>query len=320
MLNSKNIYVLTLFLFLSIIFFFGCPNMPEEFTPIVVPMLNSPTDGATDLPVPTTLTWQPVAGTDSYGLQVSQVNTFSSFIFNQNGLTTTSKQITAITNQATYYWRVNSTNKLGTSDWSNVWSFTTVASLPIPTNGLIAYFPFNGNAIDESGNENNGTVYGATLTTDRFGSENKAYYFDGVDDYIHIGKTSFPPPFSIVAWIYKTGEKSTQTLLGSDYYIKIEQYNNTHKVGFTKKLVGDYTFNYEIPVNKWQCVVWIFDNDAKLFVDGEYKGSNGHTIYCPMTSISSGANIILGKVDDIRIYNHVLTETEIQALFHEGGW
>jgi len=45
--------------------------------------------------------------------------------------------------------------------------------------GLVAYYPFNGNANDESGNGNNGTVDGATLTTDRFGKGNSAYYFDG---------------------------------------------------------------------------------------------------------------------------------------------
>ena len=45
--------------------------------------------------------------------------------------------------------------------------------------GLVAYYPFNGNANDESGNGNNGTVNGATLTTDRFGNTNKAYSFNG---------------------------------------------------------------------------------------------------------------------------------------------
>ena len=49
----------------------------------------------------------------------------------------------------------------------------------VPTNGLVGWWPFNGNANDESGNGNNGTVNGATLTTDRFGNANKAYSFDG---------------------------------------------------------------------------------------------------------------------------------------------
>ena len=54
----------------------------------------------------------------------------------------------------------------------------------IPTNGLIAYYPFNGNANDESGNSNNGNVLGASLSGDRFGNENSAYSFDGIDDFI----------------------------------------------------------------------------------------------------------------------------------------
>ena len=52
------------------------------------------------------------------------------------------------------------------------------------TNGLVGYWPFCGNANDESGNGNNGTVNGATLTTDRFGNTNSAYSFDGVNDII----------------------------------------------------------------------------------------------------------------------------------------
>ena len=47
----------------------------------------------------------------------------------------------------------------------------------VPTNGLVAYYPFNGNANDESGNGNHGTVNGATLANDQYGNENKAYEF-----------------------------------------------------------------------------------------------------------------------------------------------
>ncbi len=48
----------------------------------------------------------------------------------------------------------------------------------IPTDGLVGWWPFNGNANDESGNGNDGTVIGATLTTDRFGNTNSAYFFN----------------------------------------------------------------------------------------------------------------------------------------------
>ncbi len=67
-------------------------------------------------------------------------------------------------------------------------SYYTNAQVPsyVPTNGLMGYWPFNGNANDESGNGNNGLVNGATLTNDRFGLSNKAYSFDGLDDFIQM--------------------------------------------------------------------------------------------------------------------------------------
>ena len=57
-------------------------------------------------------------------------------------------------------------------------------------NGLVGWWPFCGNANDESGNGNDGTVNGATPTTDRFGNVNSAYAFDGENDYIHVTSPS----------------------------------------------------------------------------------------------------------------------------------
>ena len=71
-------------------------------------------------------------------------------------------------------------------------------------NGPVAHYPFNGNANDESGNGNDGTVNGATLTTDRFGNENSAYSFDGIDDYIQIAHhddLNGPSEITLYAWI-----------------------------------------------------------------------------------------------------------------------
>ena len=50
----------------------------------------------------------------------------------------------------------------------------------VPTDGLVGYWPFNGNANDESGNGNDGTVNGATLTADRFGMDNKSFNFQKI--------------------------------------------------------------------------------------------------------------------------------------------
>jgi hypothetical protein len=74
---------------------------------------------------------------------------------------------------------------------------TTFAQVPnyVPTNGLVAWWPFNGNANDESGNGNNGTVNGATLTNDRFGNSNKSYFFDGLSNRIAINLNSINSTF-----------------------------------------------------------------------------------------------------------------------------
>ena len=68
--------------------------------------------------------------------------------------------------------------------------------------GLVAYYPFDANAIDQTGNGHDGTVYGATLTTDRFGKANSAYRFDGVNSYIQINDSPrFDlSTFTITAW------------------------------------------------------------------------------------------------------------------------
>jgi hypothetical protein len=76
-------------------------------------------------------------------------------------------------------------------------SLTAFAQVPnyVPTNGLVGYWPFNGNANDESGNGNNGTVNGATLTNDRCLNPNSAYNFDGLDDYILFNLNSISNSF-----------------------------------------------------------------------------------------------------------------------------
>ena len=56
----------------------------------------------------------------------------------------------------------------------------------VPTNGLVGWWPFNGNANDESANNNNGIINGPVLTTDRDGNANSAYDFNGTTDFIEV--------------------------------------------------------------------------------------------------------------------------------------
>ena len=99
-------------------------------------------------------------------------------------------------------------------------STTAFSQVPsyVPTSGLVAWWPFNGNAIDESVNTNDGTVNGATLTTDRFGNSNSAYYFNvshwsfgsgGDDIYIPYNPTFNFSDFTVSSWVKRVSGGST---------------------------------------------------------------------------------------------------------------
>ncbi len=78
------------------------------------------------------------------------------------------------------------------------------------SDGLVAYYPFSRNADDASGNGHDGTVYWATLTTDRLGSPNSAYSFDGVDDYVNVPYSGDfqSADFTLAAWMYSPKDLS----------------------------------------------------------------------------------------------------------------
>jgi hypothetical protein len=120
---------------------------------------------------------------------------------------------------------------VGLSLTANVW-----AQVPnyVPTNGLVGYWPFNGNANDESANGNNGTVNGATLSADRFGNANKAYSFDGVDDYITINNTvgNFgTSDFTISLW-YLANNLNASHLINKRYNESCGNWWEFRKEGF----------------------------------------------------------------------------------------
>lgn len=89
------------------------------------PNLISPQNNSQRIELNPTLSWTSVNGAVSYRLQVTTNANFSSTIFDQSGITSTSKLISGLLNNTTYYWRVNATDGNVTSDWSEVWSFTT---------------------------------------------------------------------------------------------------------------------------------------------------------------------------------------------------
>ncbi len=102
-----------------------------SFTAIEVapsaPALASPANGATGVSTSPTLRWNASTGAKSYRLQISKNETFSTIVFDSSGITDTSYVSLRLMSRTTHYWRVNATNVAGTSGWSTVWSFTTMA-------------------------------------------------------------------------------------------------------------------------------------------------------------------------------------------------
>ncbi|HRS19302.1 MAG TPA: hypothetical protein P5243_07345 [Bacteroidales bacterium] len=123
-------------------------------------------------------------------------------------------------------------------------------------NNHIFYLPFNGNTLDETGNGNNAVNHGATLTTDRFGNQNSAYEFDGIDDFMQItpvSDLSSVGDYSISLWIlHKNWKGTTQTNNIERQYIfdahassATATGNDIFKPGFVTAIDYNYTSNTE---------------------------------------------------------------------------
>ncbi len=217
---------------------------------------------------------------------------------------------------------------------------------------LVAYFPFNGNANDESIHNNNGTVFGATLTTDRFGNSNSAYLFDGVNDEIRIsspfgGTNPFGNYMSIVGWLKTNTSKTSAAIVGvhsacingATDDLLIAYINNTS--GHNHLQTRAYYHNPIIQVDEssitddnWHQFVYVFsETTAKLYLDGVAVDSSANIV--PKNYIHQvGNDLVIGNLspnscpydfyfegvlDEIRLYNKALKRNEIQALYNEGN-
>ena len=92
-----------------------------------------PSNTSINISVNPTLGWNSSTGANSYTLQFSLSSNFSSNIYRKSGIISTSQQISGLSQNTQYFWRVNANNSSGTSAWSNVYSFTTENTAPPPT-------------------------------------------------------------------------------------------------------------------------------------------------------------------------------------------
>ncbi|MDH5610089.1 MAG: PKD domain-containing protein, partial [Cyclobacteriaceae bacterium] len=214
-------------------------------------------------------------------------------------------------------------------------SSVTQKVLSMPTEGIAAYYPFNGNANDESGNGHHGTTSGAILsTTDRFDQPNSAYEFDGIDDFINTSTTFDFPNRTLSLWINTydiTGSGSTAKVAITqdddalnNGILRVDFQNNQMTL-WAGGIAGKYVTTSITP-NTWTHLVLIREGaTTKYYVDNvlEYSSvsdGNGSTLNpVPDFIIGSGRmtqdQFFNGKIDDIRVFNRALNEQEIHALY-----
>jgi hypothetical protein len=233
-------------------------------------------------------------------------------------------------------------------------ALTSVAQVPnyIPTNGLVAWYPFSGNANDESGNGNNGNVNGAGLTTDRFGNLNSAYDFNGNGDFIqalYSQTPDFNSGITMQAWVRIDGTNTNYpcaTQNGDFCFQFVIASSSSFDDGHYRISLNQSTLDFIGRVNsvsngagttsqtvidpnspEWHHIVTTYDNtNVTIYVDGLMEGQNSWS-----GTIGQGLNTVMfgksmnssnypyytkGKIDDVGVWNRALTSCEVQQLYN----
>lgn len=227
-------------------------------------------------------------------------------------------------------------------------AFNTFGQVPnyVPTNGLVGWWPFNGNANDESGNGIHGTVSGASLTTDRFGQTNSAYYFNGTSDYIRM--TGLPTNYSsytYAGWvqgnttsfvdhgiIIQTGINTINGQQVGSFGISAfcsspVKYDGRHRQYNTSASGLICIPSINNPDLNWHFYTLTWDGgNLKFYVDNNLQGTltgiTGSTLIVNELIIGAlryGTGTIdkfyNGKIDDIGVWNRALSRCEIYQLY-----
>lgn len=226
----------------------------------------------------------------------------------------------------------------------------------IPTDNIIGYYPFSGNAKDISGNGYDGVVHGATLTSDRHGDSESAYSFNGESDYIDLSPFASAfrnqSPISVSLWVKSNTDKA-QSLIGiSDSYdnnkiailcigngttdlFEDELIMATNRGASSSRYTIGFSTNYREALldDNWHHMVFIFDGlTSKIFLDKHFlnyavsEDNNGK-----FGNISNADKVIIGSrytgglgaffkgsLDEILIYNRALDSTDVSMLFDNG--
>jgi hypothetical protein len=215
--------------------------------------------------------------------------------------------------------------------------------------GLVASYPFSGNANDASGNGHNGSILGSpSLTTDRFGQANSAYEFHAGSDTIALDSlpvsTTAGDSTTVAVWMkwdgtfYSPSDQGSIIFSFSPSYHLFIQGNTPGRLGIGTGNGDVWGINYDAGIiNNWVHVVGVFFNgdtrQSSLYIDGvkmtpnmtmggsptsdswSYSVSPTAMISGWDPNISSTTYRFSGGLDDVRIYDRALSETEVGQLY-----
>ena len=214
-----------------------------------------------------------------------------------------------------------------------LWAGLAQAQVPanVPTNGLVAYYGFNGNILDASGSNNHLTQSGTvTPTTDRFGTPNSAYEFSTAG-YLTNTAPSFTlnpsQSFTFSAWLNKTGGTvaiMTGLSTAGNFITLLQNSTTITSFGTNKQQSAWIWAQTPVVLNTWEHYVCVYNApNMTLYKNGVAVATNVFT-HTAVTSanlplwigrgINTGSNFI-GKIDDIGWWNRALDSNEVQLLF-----
>lgn len=201
------------------------------------------------------------------------------------------------------------------------------------TNGLIANYPFSGNANDTSGNGHTGYVSGVVFSTDRFGYSSGAAAFDGISSKIAISNSAdlmfYTNAFTIAMWINLSTSSSEQVFIDKSYLGTGGGWTffvnpNTNTLSWVQQSGSSQIFAGNVPTSSWHHIALtrlgstnslyidgVF-TDSKTFASASYHLTNPITLGCQ----GGGYKYFKGQLDDVKIFNRSLSSNEVYSLPH----
>lgn len=214
---------------------------------------------------------------------------------------------------------------------------TTTAQVPsyVPTNELLGWWPLDASANDASPNNNHFTNNGATNSTDRFGTPNAAYQFNGTSS--HLINNAFSHTFSdtgsftVSIWVKKTSTASGVAMMSGstaagNFIWLVQGGASSMTFGTNKQQQAWFYSSTPFVVNAWTHYVGTYTGQVMRFykngalvgtVNFTYTGTTQANLPLYVGRGVSGG-YFTGVLDDIGVWSRALDATEIASLYAGG--